>query len=96
MHFHNGYAQENQMVDIKMSIKYLKTESKLIWDFEINHTHLGPLLPHLSPYPPQTMDSIHSIKDSPHLFEKNNYVQLLSLLRTYDYYAKLWKQDFDM
>lgn len=53
-----------------MSIKYLKNKSKLIWDFEINHTHLGPLLPHLSPYPPQTMDSMHNIKDLPHLFEK--------------------------
>jgi hypothetical protein len=31
---------------------------------------LGPLLPHLSPYPPQTMDSTHSIKDLRHLFEK--------------------------
>jgi len=31
---------------------------------------LGPLLPHLSPYLPQTMDSNDSIKDLPHLFEK--------------------------
>jgi hypothetical protein len=88
--------KKNQIVDIKMSIKYLKTKSKLNWDFEINHTHLGTLLPHLAPYPPQTMDSIHSIKDLPRLFEKQNYVQLLSLLRTYDYYAKLQKEDFDM